>query len=177
MIGSLISAGLGLASSIYGGIKASQAMKNVKANLEEQQKRNEDWYNRRYNEDVTQRADTQRLLTIAAENIKNRNRGAAGRAAVMGGSQAALAAERAANNQTLADITGNIAANADERRDRIEQQYQQRQAGLESQLNQLESNKANAITQAVTGAASSLGEAGGAVDDLIDNYKKTKNNA
>lgn len=53
MIGSLIGSAMQIGSSIFGGISTSKAMKKVKANLEDQQKQNEAWYNRRYNEDAT----------------------------------------------------------------------------------------------------------------------------
>ncbi len=53
MIGSLIGGAVGAIGSIFGGVKASQAMKKVKANVESQKQANEDWMNRRYNENVT----------------------------------------------------------------------------------------------------------------------------
>ena len=78
IIGSSIGGALGIGASIFGGISASKAMKNVKKNLESQMKENQDWYDRRYNEDATQRADAQRILTITNENIRKRNQAAAG---------------------------------------------------------------------------------------------------
>lgn len=63
MLGSIIGAGVGAAASIFGGISASKAIKKMKANLEAQRKKNQDWYDQRYNEDATQRADAQRILT------------------------------------------------------------------------------------------------------------------
>ncbi|MCM1405167.1 MAG: hypothetical protein NC210_01960, partial [[Clostridium] fimetarium] len=76
MIGSLIGAGIGAVGSIFGGIKASEAMREVKRGIERQRKKNQDWYDRRYNEDATQRADAQRALEITREQIKRRNRAA-----------------------------------------------------------------------------------------------------
>ena len=85
LFGSIAGGALGAVGSIFGGISASKAMKKVKRNIEAQKKANEDWYNRRYNEDATQRADAQRILTMTEESIKNRNKQAAATAAVMGG--------------------------------------------------------------------------------------------
>lgn len=68
----LIGSAIGAAGSIYGGIKASKAMAQVKTNLQNQLKDNQDWYDRRYNEDATQRADAQAILTKTEESIKNR---------------------------------------------------------------------------------------------------------
>lgn len=144
---------MGIGGTIFGGISASKAMKKVKKNIEEQQRKNQDWYDRRYNEDATQRADAQRILTITQENIRQRNQQAAGTQAVMGGTEESVAAAKAANNEALADAASQIAVNGERRKDQIESQYQATDAQLQSQLNNLEINKANAISQAVQGVA------------------------
>lgn len=153
----LIGAGLGAVGSIFGGIAASKAMKRMQQNVEQQRKANQDWYDRRYNEDATQRADAQRILSMTEESIKNRNKQAAGAQAVMGGTEESLAAAKEANNKALSDATAQIAATAGARKDQIEQQYQERDAGLVNQLNQIEQNKAQAIGQAVQGLSSAAG--------------------
>ena len=153
IIGSAIGGALGIGASIFGGISASKAMKKVNKNLEGQMKENQDWYDRRYNEDATQRADAQRILTMTEESIKNRNRQAAGAQAVMGGTEESVAATKAANNQALADATSQIAVNAEARKDQIEQTYQQKDAQINDALNNLEINKAQAISSAVQGVA------------------------
>lgn len=155
----LIGSALGAAGSIFGGISASKAMKKAKKNVQEQMQKNQDWYDRRYNEDATQRADAQRILTMTEESIKNRNRQAAGTQAVMGWTDESTAAAKAANNQALADATAQIAVNGEQRKDQIEQQYLQRDAELNEQLQQLEVGRAQAISgavQGVTQAASSM---------------------
>ena len=151
MIGSLVGAGLSAVGSIFGGISASKAMKKVKKNLQQQKRANQDWYDRRYNEDATQRADAQRILTKTEESIRNRNRQAAGAQAVMGGTEESVAAAKAANNQALADATSQIAVNAEARKDQIEQTYQQRDAQINDALNNLEIKKSEAISSAVQG--------------------------
>lgn len=152
MIGSLIGGAVGAIGSIFGGVKASQAMKKVKANVESQKQANEDWMNRRYNENVTQRADSQRVLTKTREMMLERNRAAAGAQAVMGGTEESVAAAKAAGNEAMAEAASQIAA-GDRRKDAIEQQYRQRDAELDGQLNNIEAGKAQAISQAVQGVA------------------------
>ena len=93
ILGSAIGGALGIGASIFGGISASKAMKKVKRNIEGQMKENQNWYDRRYNEDATQRADAQRILTMTNENIRQRNQAAAGSAAVMGSSEESIAAQ------------------------------------------------------------------------------------
>lgn len=149
----LIGSAIGAAGAIFGGISASAAAKKAKKNVEAQRQKNQDWYDRRYNEDATQRADAQRILTQTEESIKQRNQQAAGSAAVMGGTDESVAAAKAANNQALADATSQIAAAADARKDNIEATYMQNDNAFNEQLNQIEMGKAQAIGQAVQGVA------------------------
>lgn len=151
MVSSLVGGGLAAVGSIFGGISASKAMKKVKKNLQAQKQANQAWYERRYNEDATQRADAQRILTMTEDSIRNRNRAAAGAQAVMGGTDESLAATKAANNQALADATSQIAVNGEARKDQIEQTYLTREDQINEALNNLEINKANAITKAAEG--------------------------
>lgn len=153
LFGSIAGGALGAAGSIFGGISASKAMRRVKKNIQAQKEANQNWYDRRYNEDATQRADAQRILTQTEESIRNRNRQAAGAQAVMGGTDESTAAAKAANAQALADATSQIAAGAENRKDQIEQTYQQRDSQINEALNNLEINKAQAISQAVQGVA------------------------
>lgn len=149
----LIGSAIGAVGSIFGGISASKAMKRAKRNVEAQRKKNQDWYDRRYNEDATQRADAQRILTQTEESIKQRNKASAGSAAVMGGTDESVAAAKAANNQALADATSQIAAQADARKDNIEATYMANDNAFVEQLNQIEQGKAQAISGAVQGVA------------------------
>lgn len=167
MIGSIIGAGMQAVGSIFGGISASKAMKKVKKNLQAQQRENQDWYNRRYNEDATQRADAQRILAMTEESIRNRNRQAAAAQAVMGGTDESVASAKAANNQALAEAASRIAAQGANRQDQIEQQYQQRDAQLNDSLNNMEINRAQAISQAVQG----VGQAAGGFADAFEPRK------
>ena len=153
LFGSIAGGALGAAASIFGGISASKAMRRVEEQLQAQKQANQNWYDRRYNEDATQRADAQRILAQTEESIKNRNRQAAGVQAVMGGTDESTAAAKAANAQALADATSQIAAGADNRKDQIEQTYQQRDSQINGALNNMEINKAQAISQAVQGVA------------------------
>lgn len=154
-----IGAAIGAAGSIYGGINAAQAAGNVRKGVQQQMKDNQAWYDRRYNEDATQRADAQRLLALTEESIKKRNRQAAGTAAVMGGTEESVAAEKEANNKLMADTTSQIVAANEARKDQIESQFLQTKNGLQSQLNDIEAQKAKAISdaiQGVTGAAAKM---------------------
>lgn len=158
MIGAIAGAAVGIGSSIFGGIKSARAARKAKRRLEQSKRDNEAWYNRRYNEDATQRADAQRILRKTQDTIRERNRQAAATQAVTGGSEESVAATREANANALAETASAINANADARKDNIEQQYRARANELDDKLvgvdMQRSQNIANAASQAVKSAAS-----------------------
>lgn len=164
MIGAAIGAGLKIGGSIFGGIKMSKAIKKMKAQINNQLKDNQNWYDRRYNEDATQRADAQALLTRTEESIRNRNAAAAGAQAVMGGTEESVAAAKEANNKALSDAVTNIAVNADARKDQIEQQYMNKKGELQDKLNNLTMQGAQNTAQAVNGVASVGNDLAGILD-------------
>ena len=153
----MVGAGMKAASIIYGGIKNAKAYTDVINSIKQQQQDNQDWFDRRYNEDSTQRADAQALLTATEESIRNRNRQAAGAAAVMGGTDESVAAAKAANNQALVDATSKIAAAADQRKDAIENQYMSTKSNLSSQINDMTLKKAQSTADAVKDVANAAG--------------------
>ena len=150
-LGGAIGAGLGAVGSIFGGIAASKAMKNVKNNINAQRSANRDWYDRRYNEDATQRAEAVAAVNLVEQGIRERNRQAAGTQAVMGGTEESTAATKAANSHALAETMSSIAVNGERRKDAIEAQYQAKDDALQSELNDMERQKAGNVGQAVQG--------------------------
>jgi hypothetical protein len=79
-----------------GGITGARAERKVQDSIKKQQRENEDWFNRRYNEDSTQRADAQRILTRTEQMLKDNTRRAAATAAVAGGTDESVAQQKAA---------------------------------------------------------------------------------
>lgn len=163
MLGTLIGAGLGLASSIAGGIANRKARQKQEQMIAQQQKENQAWFDRKYNEDPTKRADTVRLLTQMQEQIKNRNKAAKGRQAVMGGTEDSTTAVKEANNKTLADTTSQIVAANDARKDNMENQYRARKSQLQGQQMSLEAEKAADTANAVAGVAGTAANIAAAV--------------
>lgn len=164
MIGALIGAGLGLASSIAGGIANRKARKKQEQMIAQQQRENQAWYDRKYNEDPTKRADTVRLLTQMQEQIKNRNKAAKGRQAVMGGTEDSTTAVKEANNKTLADTTSQIVAANDARKDNIEQQYMNSKNQLQNQQMSIDAEKAADTANAVAGVAGTAANIAASLD-------------
>lgn len=175
MIGTLIGAGLGLVSSIAGGIANRKARRKQEQLLAQQQRENQAWYDRKYNEDPTKRADTVRLLTQMQEQIKNRNRAAKGRQAVMGGTEDSTTAVKEANNKTLADTTSQIVAANESRKDAIEQQYQQNKRSIQGQQMQMEAEKSADTANAVAGVAGTAANIAATLDAGTGGVKKAQN--
>lgn len=165
MIGSIVGTALKVGGSIFGGYKRARAMRKAQKQINNQKEENQDWFDRRYNEDATQRADAQRLLTMTAERIKNRNKQIAGTSAVMGSTNETAAAERAQNNEAMADTMSRIAASAADRKDQIEGQFQQREDALNQQLYNMQVGEANAIADATRGVSDA---AAGIVGSWVD---------
>lgn len=159
MLGAIIGGAVGAAGSIFGGISKNKAIKKQMEMVARMQRDNQDWYDRRYNEDATQRADAQRMITLTEESIKKRNKAAAGTAAVMGGTDESVAAEKEANSKALADTTSQIAAAGDARKDQIENQYLSRKENLDNAMRELESQKQSGLDilgGAIGGAAQGI---------------------
>lgn len=175
MLGSLIGAGLGVASSIFGGISARKARRKQERMLAQQEKENQAWYDRKYNEDPTKRADTVRLLTQMQEQIKNRNKAARGRQAVMGGTEDSTTAVKEANNKTLSDTTSQIVAANESRKDAIEGQYQARKDAIQNKRMGLEAEKAAGTASVAAGVAGTAANIASTIDSGLSGVKKAPN--
>lgn len=171
MLGALIGAGLGLASSIAGGIANRNVRRKQEQMIAQQQRENQAWYDRTYNADPTKRADTVRLLTQMQEQIKNRNKAAKGRQAVMGGTEDSTTAVKEANNKTLADTTSQVVAANDARKDNIEQQYRERKNQLNNQQMGIEAEKAADTANAVAGVAGTAANIAATIDSVAGKSK------
>lgn len=157
MIGALIGAAVSIGSQIYGGIKARKAAQKQADALANEKAENTAWYNRRMNEDVTQRADAQRVLRLAEESIRRRNKEAAATQAVVGGTEESVAATKEANAKALADATSQIAAAGEARKDSIEDSYRNQQHDIAREEIGLDAQKAQNTAEAVRQVGATAG--------------------
>lgn len=166
----LISGAINLAKmggDLYSKNKASQVaeqgiqyQKDKDDIINKEESRLQNWYDRNYNMDTTQRADAQQLLNYTAEQIKKRNKAAAGTQAVMGGTEESVATEKQANNSAMAEVASKIAAAGASRKDNIDQTYIQGMQGIAGQrLNQKDKMSDLELQRAgqISSAGSSLG--------------------
>lgn len=175
-IGAAIGGGLSVAGSIAGGIAAKNAADDAANKLAEQKQKNQEWYNRRYNEDATLRGDAQRMLTRTEELIRQRNKAAQGAQAVMGGTSESVAAAKAANNQAISNAAANITANAEARKDAIDATYMQNDSAFNQQQMAIDNAKAQAVAEAVKGISSTGAAIAGSDFELPQGFgKKDKN--
>lgn len=158
MIGGIIGGAVGALGGLFGGFSRNKALKRQMRMLGEQRRENQDWYDRRYNEDATQRADAQAMLTRTAEAIRQRNLASAGSAAVMGGAEESVAATKAANARAMSDAASQIAAAGAQRKDQIEGQYMSRKNQLDEQLRELQGMKRDGVQ--IAGDTVGMGMAG-----------------
>lgn len=153
---------IGAAGSILGNVLQRNAQKEAYRRQQESLRRekadNAAWYNRRYYEDATQRADTQRLLTRARETLRASNRAAMGRNAVMGGTNAEAAAAKEANNQAYADMVSQAAAAAETRKDQVEDAYLKQEQTLSGAQRTLDNTNDQANAEAIGNMATQVGQ-------------------
>jgi len=163
-LGTIISAALGTMGGLAGTAAKDSAINDKLKALKKLGDKNDNWYNRRYYEDSTQRADAQRLLSLTEEALKRRNKAAAGKAAVMGATEESVAAEKEANNDAYANVVGQIAAAGEQRKERIEQQYQSRKNKLDDEYLATEGERPGVfdyVSAGLAGLQNGLGKGGG----------------
>ena len=175
-IGAGISAASSIGNAIFGGLSANRQKNRQLRAIRKQQDENRNWYNRRYNEDATQRADVQRMLSKTNEAIAARNRAAAGKKAVVGGTDASLASTQQANAAAVGDALSQVSAQAEARKDNIEQQYRERKADLDAQEQAVKDEAAASRRAATAQAATSAANIGAGIlaNSLGDVAKKGK---
>lgn len=152
MLGTILGAATSLGSSIYGAIASSKQNKKAQALIQQQRDENKDWYNTRMAEDYTQRSDAQAVINKQRELLNEQYKNARASQVVAGGSDASLAMQKAAANDAMAQTMSDIAANAANYKDQVEQQYRQQDAALNQQQAQIAADQAKATAQAASQA-------------------------
>ena len=149
MITTLLSTAGKLAGSVFGGYQASKAMRRVRAMLKEQQRDNQNWYDRRMNQDFGQTAEAQDAMRRTREYAEELSRKADGTRAVSGGTEESGIAAKAQAAKMVGDTAATIAAGGTQAKDAIEQQYLANRQTLKSTETELEKEKAREIAKAL----------------------------
>lgn len=160
MIGDIIGGVGAIGGAIFGGISAARKAKEKKQIIQAEKADNENWYDRRYNEDYTKRADAQRILAATQQQLLDADRRAAAMQAVGGASTEDVAAQKAAAVNAVGQAAANMGVQSEARKDSIESQYQAKHDAItQQQLNQIEGER-QAIGQATTAVSSAFGKLG-----------------
>ena len=160
MVGAIIGAAAQVGSSIYGAIKSSQAKKRAEDLLRNQRDENKKWYEARMAEDYTRRADVQNMLRKQRELFQDQYKRARATNVVAGGTDESLALQQAGANETMGETMADVAANAADYKDAVEQQYREKDDAYNQQQIAMEQNKAQQIAKAA-------GQMGSAVSGLV----------
>lgn len=139
--GTIAGAVAGAAGSLFGSLGKNEAIAKQQKQINSMRQANKNWYDRRYNEDPTQRLAAQRMITKLEDYTRRSNNAAEGRRILTGGTEESVSAEKERNNQMMADAVSQIAAYGDAQKDRIEQQYLNRKNRLDEQYLGLEGEK------------------------------------
>ena len=162
LIGGIVG-GVGSAvAGIVGGNATRKAARRNEKLLKEQEEQAKAWYDKQYNANYLDRSDARAAINQARELLNERYRAAEGAAAVAGGTAESVAQQKAAANETLADVTGNIAASADAYKDQVRANYEAQQDAITSKKMDINNQRAQATAQAAQGvanAAQSIGNA------------------
>lgn len=156
----LIGAGLGLTTSIMGAIGSARAQRKADQMVAQQKAKNQAWYDRNYNQNYLQRSDAQQILENTRKFYDERLQRSAATNTVMGGTDEALAMEKAAANQAISDTMAGINADASAHKDAIEQNYLNADSALAQQQIAGQQQRAKNISDAA-------GEAGKITSGIV----------
>lgn len=167
MIGAILGAVGGLASGIFGGIKSAKAAREQQRLINEQESKNNAWYNRNYYQNYMESAEAQAAMKRVKNTLKKQNQEARATAAVMGSTPEAAVAQQQANNEILDNTATGLAAQATQRKTQVDAANQQNQnAILNARLGQSQMNE--------QGSAQLMSNGLGLIGSALSMYDKKK---
>lgn len=173
LIGGIIG-GIGSAvAGIVGGNAARKAANRNQRLIEEAENESKAWYDKQYNANFLDRSDARAAINQTRELLNERYKQAEASAAVTGATEESIARQKAAANETLAQVTSNIAERADAYKDAVRANYEDQQDAIMQQKMGVNNAKAQATAQAASGLANAAQGMGNAVGGLgLDNKLK-----
>lgn len=140
--------------------------------IQNQRDENKRWYDQKMAEDYMQRSDVQNVLRKQRELLSEQYKRARATNIVAGGTDESLALQQQAANEAMGNTMADIAANAANYKDSVENQYRAQDAALNQQQAAAEQAKAQAIAQAAGQVGSAVsGLMTGGVEDTIAKKK------
>lgn len=169
MILPAISAGLGLASSIYGGIKSAQNNKEFENQINQQESNAEAFFNNRVNRDFMETNAAKSVVEQLRKQYLDQAKKIDSQTAATGGTAEANIAAKGNLNENYNNVMSNIASNATDYQENAENQYQNQVSDIAKQRMMLAEKKNENAMNLVAGGASLLGTAAdlGALEDGV----------
>jgi len=162
MIGAAIGAGVGLATSLFGGIQAANQRRKMNKYLNQQDTENQAWYNANTLGDYTQRSEVQNLMRTLRDNLGKQNKIAANTAVVTGATPEAQAVQKEQSNKVIINTMANVGAMGDQWKERIGDRYMARKNMLANQrMGMMNDSAASYENLMNTGLNTLAGSAGG----------------
>lgn len=149
MIKTALSSFSKIASLVYGGIQEKRAAEEGQQKLDKMERENDNEDRRVSYRDPSQSIFAQYALRRTFDAIRDRNRQAAGTAAVMGATPESVAVEKAANAEQGAETAARVAASEAARQDQLHQQHVARKQQLEQEEYNLTQQKRQNVANAV----------------------------
>ena len=109
-----------MASGIFGGIKSAKEAKKQQALINEQEKKNNEWYNRNYYQNYMDTTEAQAAMKRVENTLRRQNEQARATQTVMGGTPELAVAQQQANNEALADTATGLAAQSTARKAQVD---------------------------------------------------------
>lgn len=174
----LVSAGLGLASSIYGGIKSAQANKELENQINQQESQAEAFFNNRVNRDFMETNAAKGVVEQLRKRYLDQAKQIDSQTAATGGTAEANIAAKGQMNENYNDAMSNVAQQATGYQENAENQYQNQISDIAKQRMMLEEKKSENASNLMQGGASLLGTAAdlGALETPVTGVANTGRN-
>lgn len=143
-------------SSIFGGAKSAAANREAQRQLAAEKARTEAERTRAKYQSWIDTASGQNTIRMLNDQAKRAYQQIRGAAAVGGATDAAVAAEKEAQNLKQAEVIAEANAAHEDRKEQIDAGYRQQLSGLNQQQIGLEQQQAENISQAASGVSSGL---------------------
>ena len=140
----------GLASSIVAGNRANEAANAARAEYNQKQSMLDNWFNKQYYSDITQRTDVQNMLRILDENQQKQAKRDEAIGAITGATTEAQLAAQESRNKSYADALAEIASNASQLKDTYLQNYMAQKMGMTNPESGILANQANQWSSAAS---------------------------
>ena len=152
-------AAVGLATTIYGGIKSSQANKEAQKNVNKQEAKADAFYNNRVNRDFMETNAAKGIVEQLRKRYQEQAKIADSNTAATGGTAEGNIAAKTAMNDSYNEAMSSVAQGATEYQDRGEMMHLQQERDIAAQNMQLTQNKGEQANNMIQTGTSLIGTA------------------